>query len=201
MNINLNEVSDARRYQLMVNSIAPRPIAWVSTLSEQGVANLAPYSFFTVASVKPPVLAFVPSNPADQQYKDTLLNLQATKECVVNVVPHDLAAAMNETAANLPPDQSEFAFAAIEQEASQQVAPPSVKASPVRYECRLREVVSMGDHAFAGQLVLLDVLNMVVLDEVLEGDMISPEKLDLVGRMGGTYYSTTRDRFELNRPS
>lgn len=201
MNIDLNEVSDARRYQLMVNSVAPRPIAWVSTLSEQGIANLAPYSFFTVASVKPPVLAFVPSNPADQQYKDTLLNLKAMQECVVNVVPYALAEAMNETAANLPRDQSEFDVANIEQVVSQQVKPPSVKASPVRYECRLRDLISMGDHAFAGQLVLLDVVNMVVLDEVLEGEMISPEKLDLVGRMGGTYYSTTQDHFELSRPS
>lgn len=201
MNIDLSAIPAPQRYQLMVNSIAPRPIAWVSTVSNAGVHNLAPYSFFTIASVTPPVLAIVPANPADNQEKDTLVNIKETQECVVNIVSHELADVMNQTSASLEPSVDEFQFAGIESIASDQVKPLAVAVAPVRYECKFRELVSMGSHAGAGQLILLDVVRMVVADEVLENEEISPEKLDAVGRMGGAYYATTRDKFELTRPS
>jgi len=128
-------------YSLLTGGVVPRPIAWVSTRSSQGVDNLAPFSFFTVVSVQPPVLAVVQVNPSNRPAKDTLANLRATKECVVNVVTQDLLDAMNATATEYPPEISEFDAAAIARSTSQWVAPPGVQDAQVRYECRLRDVL------------------------------------------------------------
>ncbi|WP_377113953.1 flavin reductase family protein [Pseudoalteromonas sp. M58] len=200
MFLDLTDNSNHSVYSYLVGGISPRPIAWVSTLSEEGVANIAPYSFFTVASCNPPVLSVTQVNPRDNANKDTLNNLLATKECVVNIVSHSLVDQMNQSCANYPRDVSEFDAANIQRTPSQLVSVPSVVASKVRYECKLREVITISDEPSGGQMMLLDVVGIFLDDTVLVNGYIDPTRLDAVGKMGGDYFSTTKDKFALKRP-
>ena len=200
MFLDLNDNSNHSVYSYLVGGISPRPIAWVSTLSEEGVANIAPYSFFTVASCNPPVLSVTQVNPRDNANKDTLNNLLATKECVVNIVSHSLVEQMNQSCADYPRDVSEFDAANIQRTPSQLVSVPSVAASKVRYECKLREVITISDEPSGGQMMLLDVVGIFLDDTVLVNGYIDPTRLDAVGKMGGDYFSTTKDKFALKRP-
>lgn len=192
------EVSDC--YKLMVGSINPRPIAWISTLSQAGVLNLAPYSFFTVASCNPPVLAVTQVNPRDCAAKDTLHNLRATRECVVNIVSESEAAVMNASSGDYSHDVSEFLALNIESEASCSVSVAGVKAANVRFECKLRELLEVSSLPMGGHMMFLDVVNIYVNESVLEGGQIAPHLLNTIGRLGGDWYSTTQDRFEIPRP-
>ena len=187
-------------YSYLVGGISPRPIAWISTLSSDGVANVAPYSFFTVASCNPPVLSVTQVNPRDKAIKDTLINLLATKECVINIVSHEQVEKMNQSCANYPSDVSEFDAANITKIDSQMVTVPSVADSKVRYECKLREVITISSEPGGGQMMLLDIVGICVDDEVFVDGYIDPTLLDAVGRMGGDYYATTKDKFALKRP-
>ena len=187
-------------YSYLVGGISPRPIAWISTLSNEGVSNIAPYSFFTVASCQPAVLSVTQVNPSDKANKDTLTNLLATKECVVNIVSHALVEQMNQSCANYPNNVSEFDEASIERVPSQLVNPPSVAASKVRYECKLREVITISDKPSGGKMMLLDVVGIFIDDAKLVNGYIDPTRLDAVGKMGGDYFSTTKDKFVLKRP-
>jgi len=200
MFLDLTDNSNHSVYSYLVGGISPRPIAWVSTLSEEGVANIAPYSFFTVASCNPPVLSVTQVNPRDNANKDTLNNLLATKECVVNYVSHSLVEQMNQSCADYPRDVSEFDAANIQRTPSQLVSVPSVAASKVRYECKLREVITISDEPSGGQMMLLDVVGIFLDDTVLVNGYIDPTRLDAVGKMGGDYFSTTKDKFALKRP-
>ena len=187
-------------YSYLVGGISPRPIAWISTLSSDGVANIAPYSFFTVASCNPPVLSVTQVNPRDKPSKDTLINLLATKECVINIVSHEQVEKMNQSCANYPSDISEFDTANIAQAPSKLVNAPSVANSKVRFECKLREVISISNEPGGGKMMLLDVVGICIDDEVMSGGYIDPELLSAVGKMGGDYFSTTKDKFLLKRP-
>lgn len=200
MFLDLTDNSNHSVYSYLVGGISPRPIAWVSTLSEEGVANIAPYSFFTVASCNPPVLSVTQVNPRDNANKDTLNNLLATKECVVNIVSHSLVEQMNQSCANYPRDVSEFDAANIQRTPSQLVSVPSAAASKVRYECKLREVITISDEPSGGQMMLLDVVGIFLDDTVLVNGYIDPTRLDAVGKMGGDYFSTTKDKFAPKRP-
>ena len=194
-------ITALENYRLLVCGINPRPIAWISTQSASGVDNLAPYSFFNVVSCNPPVLMVSHLQPQSGQDKDTLTNLLETRECVVNVVNRALAERMNQTCASLPPEQSEFEFAQVNSCASAQVKPLSVADAPVRYECRLREVSRLSSLPMGGTMILLDVLSIYVADELLlDGGMIKQPLLDTVGKMGGDWYSNTRELFEMKRP-
>lgn len=187
-------------YRLLSGGVIPRPIAWVSTRSGQGVDNLAPYSFFTVASVHPPVLAVTQLKPRNKASKDTLANLRATKECVINVVTRDLLDPMSGTAAEFPPDVSEFDTVQIARCASQWVAAPGVQDAPVRYECLLRDIQELGDGPMAGALILLDVVGVSVNEALLRDGMLAPELVDAIGKLGGDLYSNTREQYERQRP-
>ncbi len=187
-------------YKLMVGSVTPRPIAWISSVSSTGVLNLAPYSFFTVASCNPPVLAVTHVNPRDRAAKDTLTNLRATNECVVNIVSEDQAAIMNASCGNYPPEVSEFAVLGIESEPSHLVAVAGVKVANVRFECNLREVLSVSSLPLGGHMMLLDVVNIFVNESVLVDGQIAPHLLNTIGKLGGDLYATTHDRFEMLRP-
>jgi flavin reductase (DIM6/NTAB) family NADH-FMN oxidoreductase RutF len=187
-------------YRLMVGSITPRPIAWISTLSESGVLNLAPYSFFTVASCNPPVLSITQVNPRDRTAKDTLTNLRATQECVVNIVNEDLADIMNASCGDYPPDVSEFLALDIESASSLLVKPDGVKAANVRFECKLREVLEISSLPMGGHMMLVDVVNIYVNESVLVDGQIAPNLLITIGKLGGDWYSNTQERFEMQRP-
>ncbi len=192
-------------YKLIAGSVVPRPIAWVSTVDAAGVANLAPFSFFTAASANPPVLCFCPSvreaKNGLRATKDTLENIRATGEFVVNIVSEETVEAMNQTAAQLPPEADEFVAAGLTAIAGELVRAPRVAEARVQMECRLLRIVEVSSLPMGGSLVLGEVVRFHVSDTVLEpGLHVAPEKLRAVGRMAGSGYVRTSDRFELERP-
>lgn len=188
-------------YRLLVGAIVPRPIAFVSTLSAAGVRNVAPFSFFTVASVDPPVLCFSPVLKGDGQAKDTLRNIEETGEFVVNVVSESFAPQMNATAAEVSPGVDEFELTGLTARPSELVKPPGVAESHIQIECRLRQILRFGDRPHSGNLVLGDVLVMHIDDAVMDGKYIDRDKLGAIGRMAGFTYARTTDCFDLVRPA
>ena len=198
-------LAPAEMYKILAGSVVPRPIAWVSTVDRAGVPNLAPFSFFTVASANPPVLCFCPSVRAPTEglraTKDTLENIRATGEFVVNIVSEETAEAMNRTAAQLPPEIDEFVHAGLTAIPGEQVRAPRVAEAPVQMECRLRQIVEVSAAIMGGSIVLGEVVCVHISETVLGRNFyIDPEKLSAVGRMTGSGYIRTRDRFEMERP-
>jgi len=201
MLIDPDQLSPRDIYMHMVRAITPRPIAWVSTQSSEGIPNLAPYSFFNGVSANPPSVVFSPVNRRDGSKKDTVLNVEATGQFVVNVVPHLLGEAMNQTAATYEPEVSEFAECGLTPIDSLRVDPPRLKESPIQMECELMQIVQVGEGPLAANLTIGRILLMHVDEAVLDDEgRIDPAKLDTIGRLGGASYSTTRDRFDLDRP-
>jgi flavin reductase (DIM6/NTAB) family NADH-FMN oxidoreductase RutF len=201
MIIRPEELSARELYKLMIGTVVPRPIAWVSTISRDGVRNLAPYSFFNAVSADPPVVCFAPSRkPAGDQRKDTLRNVEETGEFVVNIVSVALAEAMNRTAAEVGPEVDEFELAGVTAVAATQVSAPMVAEAPAKLECRLKQILPMGNRPTSGILVLGEVVCFHYAEGLVEEHRVDAGKLDAVGRMGGMSYSFTRDRFDLIRP-
>lgn len=193
--------SAADIYKLMVGSIVPRPIALVSSLDEKNVRNLAPFSYFTACSSNPPVVVFCPIlRPAPRQAKDTLRNIIATREFVVNIVSEDFAQGMNATAAQVPPEVDEFELSGLTPIASELIKPPRVAESRIHMECRLLQTVQVSDKPGGGTLVLGEVLRFHVREDLIDDFRIDPDKLRAIGRMAGSTYARTTDRFELERP-
>ena len=188
-------------YKLMTGSIVPRPIALVSSLDEKNVRNLAPFSYFTACSSNPPVVVFCPIlRPVPPQAKDTLRNIIATREFVVNIVSEDFAQGMNATAAQVPPEVDEFELSGLTPIASELIKPARVAESHIHMECRLLRVVQVSDQPGGGSLVLGEVLRFHVREDLIEDFRIDPDKLRAIGRMAGSTYARTIDRFELERP-
>lgn len=192
-------------YKLLVGSVVPRPIAFVSSLDANGVPNLAPFSFFTVASANPPIVCFCPmvrdtSNSNLAPTKDTLRNIIATHEFVVNIVSEEFAAQMNACSAELPTEVDEFQISGLTPLASELVAPPRVAESLVQMECRLQQIVHVSTEPYGGSLVLGRVLRFHVSESILNNFKIDPDKLHAIGRMAGASYTRTRDRFDMERP-
>jgi flavin reductase (DIM6/NTAB) family NADH-FMN oxidoreductase RutF len=187
--------------KLLVGVILPRPIAFVSTISLDGVANLAPFSFFTAVCPKPPVICFCNSiRPRGGSKKDTLRNVEATGEFVVNVVSEDFAQQMVACSGDYPPDVSEFDISGLTPIPSDLVKPPRVKESRVQMECRLLQVVTVSTEPGGGSLVMGEVLRFHVDDSVIDNGSVNPDKLRPIGRMGGITYVRTTDRFTMVRP-
>lgn len=189
------------RYQLLISTVLPRPIAWVSTLSPDGRPNLAPFSFFTGITANPMSVCFAPVNNRDGREKDTLINARATKQFVVNMVPDALAAQMNQTSADYPYGVSEFEKAGLKAVPSDKVKPARVDGSPVSYECEVLQIVTLSTGPLGGNLVIGRVVRVHVADALWNGGKPRHQDLDLIGRMGGAWYARTRDSFELARPT
>ena len=188
-------------YKLMVGVIVPRPIAFVSTISEDGIRNLAPFSFFTGISANPPVICFSPMiRGSDGARKDTLRNCEATKEFVVNVVSEEFAERMNICSVEYPPEVDEFGMSGLTPVASDLVKPPRVKESHISMECRLVQIVEVSSRPLGGSLVMGEVLRFHVDDALFENYKIDPDKLHAIGRMGGPTYTRTTDLFDMVRP-
>ncbi|MGB9987965.1 flavin reductase family protein [Salarchaeum japonicum] len=185
----------ASMYRTLSGAVVPRPIAWVSSTNPDGVDNLAPYSFFNVVSVEPPTVMFSPLD-TDERSKDTTRNVRETEEFVVNVVTGDTVEAMNETSATLQADQSEFEHAGVTRVDSETVKPPRVAESPVNFECSLYDTLRVGDSV----LVIGEVEHVHVDDALAPDGELDVRELDAVGRLAGSFYSYTRDRFSLERP-
>jgi flavin reductase (DIM6/NTAB) family NADH-FMN oxidoreductase RutF len=201
MFIDFAAISPRNAYQWMTSTILPRPIAWVSTISPEGRTNLAPFSFFQGITANPPTLMFVPVNNREGAPKDTLRNIELVPEFVVNLVPHALAAAMNDTASLLPYGESEFSRFGIDSVASVKVRPPRVANTPVAFECTLDQIVRIGTGPIAGNVVFGRIVAAHIRDDVIgPGGLPDSAKLDLVGRLGGEDYATTRETFNLVRP-
>ena len=192
-------------YKLIAGSIVPRPIAWVSSIDADGVRNLAPFSFFNAVSAAPPVLMFCPAIREASEgllpTKDTLENIRATGEFVVNIVSDETVEAMNATAAQLPPHVDEFLHAGLTPVACERVRAPRVGEAKVAFECRLRQIVEISREVMGGSLVLGDILCIHMREDVLgQNFRVLPEQLRAVGRLAGSGYAHTSDRFELRRP-
>lgn len=205
LTLNPSEQSPQDTYKLLVGAVVPRPIAFVSSLDEKGVRNLAPFSFFTVASANPPIVCFCPMargvNQAGlQSTKDTLRNILSTREFVLNIVSEEFAAKMNACSGDFPPEVDEFAISGLTPIASELVHPPRVAESQVQMECRLEQVVHVSTEPLGGSLVLGRVLRFHVRESLLENFRIDPDKLQAIGRMAGATYVRTTDRFEMERP-
>lgn len=188
-------------YAWMIATILPRPIAWVSTISADGRTNLAPFSFFQGVTSNPPTLLFCPVNDRAGNKKDTVRNIEQVPEFVVNLVPFALAEQMNATAALLPYGESEFTAFGVESAPSQQVRAPRVAAAPVAFECTLDRFVHVGEGPLAANVVFGRIQVAHVRDDVLGADgKPDPAKLDLIGRMGGEWYTRTTGCFQIKRP-
>ena len=189
-------------YKLLIGAIVPRPIAFVSSIDTRGAFNLAPFSFFTAISANPPVICFAPMVRASgSTRKDTLRNIEATGEFVVNIVSEDFAARMNVCSAEFPPEVDEFAASGLTPVASELVKPPRVAESRVNMECRLMQIVNVSAKPLGGSLVIGEVLRFHVADEVFQNFRIDPDLLRPIGRMGGPTYARVTDRFDLIRPA
>jgi flavin reductase (DIM6/NTAB) family NADH-FMN oxidoreductase RutF len=188
-------------YKLMIGAIVPRPIALVSSVDEANVRNLAPFSYFTACSSNPPVVVFCPIlRPLPPTAKDTLRNIMATREFVVNIVSEEFVERMNATAATVGPEVDEFALSGLTPIASDLIKPARVAESHVQMECRLLQIVQVSDKPGGGSLVLGEVKRFHVDPDLIENFRIDPDKLRAVGRMAGSTYVRTTDRFDLERP-
>lgn len=189
-------------YKLLIGSVVPRPIAFVSTLNQEGAFNVAPFSFFTVASSHPPVLVFTVGNRArPDPRKDTLLNITTAREFVVNVVSEEIGAKMNLCAGDYPPEVDEFEVSGLTPIPSDLVKAPRVAESHINMECRLLYTISMSGLVNGGNLVLGEVLRIHIDDACVSNYRIDPDKLRAIGRMAGNSYTRTQDRFDMIRPA
>lgn len=207
MNVRASDLSHREIYNILLNAVVPRPIAWVSTLSASGQPNLAPFSFFNCVCVDPPLLAFAPGLRASKQAngphgepKDTLRNVRETKEFVVNVVPYSLREAMNVTSGEYDYTVNEFDMAKVASQPSQLVRPARVAASPVSFECKLHQILDFSTAPTSSSLVIGEVVAIHLDDAHVKDGRIDGHSLDLIGRMGGMQYARTTDRFEMVRP-
>ena len=197
------------RFNLILTGVVvPRPIAFVSTISTDGVVNLAPYSFFNAVAYNPPTVVFSSSRKAagwQDKRKDTLTNIEETGEFVVNVVVDDIAAAMNATAAEYPSDVSEFVIAGLTEAPSEVVKAPRVLESPVNMECRLSQIVNIGEQPHQHGLVIGEIVRMHLREDVLyegpNGYRVNHQALQPTGRLAGNAYCRTDDVYELIRPN
>jgi flavin reductase (DIM6/NTAB) family NADH-FMN oxidoreductase RutF len=189
--------------RLMNGLVAPRPIAWVSTIGAGGMPNLAPFSFFNAFSFHPyPTLGVGPGARAGVD-KDSLANIRETRELAISVVSEELAVRANASSAEFGPEVDEWQVAGVTPAASELVAPPRVAESPAAFECRVQAIVDLGSRELSSNaLVVARVVRMYVRDDALDADLRPlPDVLRLVGRGGGDDWVRTTDRFELQRPS
>lgn len=209
MDVIPSQVADHEVYSILLNAVAPRPIAWVSTVSAAGQPNLAPFSFFNVVSVDPPMLGFSPSMRSPNKsaagelvpdHKDTLRNIRETGEFVVNIVTYELAQAMNLTSGEYDASINEFEVAKLASAPSNLVRPGRVAASPVSFECKLHQILDLNPGPEGSSLVIGEIVSIHLNEEHLKKGHLDRDALDLIGRMGGMQYTRTTQRFEMVRP-
>lgn len=186
-------------HELMVGCVAPRPIAFVSTIGADGVYNVAPFSFFTLMSMHPTIVGFSIGRRRGAK-KDTLVNIEFTKDYVINVVSEAIAQAMNQTSGDYPSSVDEFKETGLTPVASDLVKPPRVAESPIQLECRLMQIMEFGAAPRIHNFVIGEVLRVHVLDDLVVDGVIKSDRIQAVGRLGEDFYCRTRDLFEMKRP-
>lgn len=197
------ELSTSKLHAYLLSAVAPRPIAFASTLDANGKPNLAPFSFFNVFSANPPILIFSPARRVrGNTVKHTLQNVEAVKEVVINVVNYDLVHQMSLSSTEYEEGVNEFEKAGLTMLKSDIVKPFRVAESPIQFECQVNEIVKLGDKGGAGNLVICEVVKLHINKNVLDEEgTINQNKLDLVARAGGSYYSRAKNGFfEIPKP-
>lgn len=188
-------------YQALVDLVAPRPIAWVTSIDREGRVNLAPFSFFNAFGANPPIVVFSPTLRRDGSRKDTLKNVEAVGEFVVNAAVAALAEAVNLTAKEIPSGENEASLAGLELVPSIKVQPPRVALAPAHLECRVRQIISYGDGPIAANLVIGEVVLIHIDDRVLDpSGRVDPRALQSIARLGRDFFCRTTDLFEMERP-
>lgn len=205
LTINPKEITTARLHAYLLGSVAPRPIAFASTIDEQGNLNLSPFSFFNVFSSNPPTLIFSPARRVrDNTIKHTLENALATKEVVINVVSYDMVQQMSLSSVEYPKGVNEFTKSGFTALASEKVKPFRVKESPVQFECVVKDVIALGTEGGSGNLILCEIVMFHINENILnEAGHIDPHKIDLVARMGNDFYCRASGNavFEVAKPN
>ncbi len=190
MKIIPGEIATRDLHQYLLSSVGPRPICFASTVDAEGNNNLAPYSFFGIFGSNPPTLIFSPARRVrNNTVKHTLENILETMEVVVNVVSHAIVKQMNLASTEYPAGVDEFVKSGLTPIPSEKIKPMRVKDSPVSMECKVQQVIATGEEGGAGNLIICEVICMHIHEAILDDEkMIDPNKIDLVGRMGGAYY-------------
>lgn len=188
--IDPNEIPTRDFHQFLLGSVSPRPIAFVSTIDDNGVANLAPYSFFNVFSSNPPIAVFSSNRRVtNNTTKDTLRNVMDSKEAVINVVDYNIVRQMAISSVEFPEDVSEFDKSGLTKEQGIIVKPPMVLESPASMECTVEDIITLGDHGGAGHLIICKIHRLHIRESVIDDKgRIDPHKIDLMGRMGRAFY-------------
>ncbi|WP_420580883.1 flavin reductase family protein [Reichenbachiella sp.] len=202
--IDPKSVSTAHFHSVLLSAVAPRPIAFASTIDKEGNVNLSPFSFFNAFSANPPILVFSPARRVrDNTTKHTLENVLKVPEVVINIVDYPIVEQMSLASTEYGDGVNEFVKAGFTEIPSEKIKPPRVKESPVSFECKVLEVKAMGDHGGAGNLIICEVVMAHVQDHLLTDDKkIDPTRLELVARMGGNWYTKTNSdsMFEIPKP-
>ena len=203
LSINPKDISTGKLHGYLLSAVAPRPIAFASTIGNNGKPNLSPFSFFNVFSANPPILIFSPARRVrDNTTKHTLENVKEVKEVVINVVNHAIVQQMSLASTEYAKEVNEFEKAGFTMLPSDKVKPFRVAESPIQFECKVNEIVALGNEGGAGNLVICEVVKMHIDEAVLAKDgSIDQHKLDLVARAGGSYYSRANTGFfEIPKP-
>ena len=204
VSIDPKDIPVQKLHQYLLGAIGPRPIAFASTVDAEGKPNLAPFSFFNVFSANPPILIFSPARSGrTNTTKDTYNNVKVVPEVVINVVNYDIVHQMSLASSPYAPGVNEFEKAGFTALTSDNVKPFRVAESPVQFECKVNEVIELGTEGGAGNLIICEVVKIHIHDEVLDSNgMIDQQKIDLVARMGGDWYSraNAESMFEITKP-
>ena len=205
LTLNTENLSTQEIQQYLQYAIAPRPICFASTIDLEGNVNLSPFSFFNLFSMNPPICIFSPSRRVrDNTTKHTLENIKLVPECVINIVNYDMVQQVSLASCDYPKGTNEFIKSGFTQLASELVGPPRVAESPIQLECIVQEVISLGEKAGAGNLVLAEIKRIHIQDDVLDvNGNIDQVKLDLVARLGGDWYArvTSDNLFKVEKPN
>jgi flavin reductase (DIM6/NTAB) family NADH-FMN oxidoreductase RutF len=195
------EYSDEDIYKLLIGLVVPRPIGWIGSKSPDGVRNLAPFSFFNAVAASPPTVIFSTIR-RHGHHKDTLANVAATGVFTVNIVTEEVVDAMNVTAGSYGPEVDEFEISGLTPVPGSVVDAPMVAESKANFECRLSQIVPIGENGpMAASIVIGEILRAHVDGAILDGTRVDQTALRAVGRMGGPLYTHTRDLFQLERPN
>lgn len=203
LSIDPKEISTGKLHGYLLGAVAPRPIAFASTIDSEGNPNLSPFSFFNVFGANPPILIFSPARRVrDNTTKHTLDNALATKEVVINMVNYDIVQQMSLSSSEYPAGVNEFDKAGFTMLPSEKIKPFRVAESPVQFECKVKDIILTGDEGGAGNLIICEIVKLHISEDVLdEKGAIDQHKIDLVARAGGSYYSRARDGFfEIQKP-
>ncbi len=203
MKLDPKDIETSQLHSIMLGAVQPRPIAFASTVDKDGNVNLSPYSFFNVFSSNPPILIFSPARRVrDNSIKHTLINARETGEVVINIVDYNIVQQMSLSSTEYAAGVNEFTKSGLTEAPSDIVKPPRVAESPVQFECKVKDIIELGQEGGAGNLIICEIVMVHVNDAVLDEQLrIDPFKIDTVARMGGNWYCRSKDAmFEVPKP-